>query len=248
MDWNPPDAWHKMGTFLKGLAATLPRRPRAILVVSAHWLESGFNVTTAQSPTLIYDYHGFPLHTYALQYPAAGAPQLAARITELLGHAKLPSEANPDRGFDHGMFIPMMLMFPEAEIPVVQLSLHRSLDPELHLQAGRALAPLRDEGVLIIGSGMSFHNMRGYGNPRFGPISDAFDHWLTAAVEAPAPQRYQHLVDWTQAPSARLSHPPEAEEHLLPLMVAAGAAGDDAGHHVFSDRVMETTLSAYSFG
>jgi len=146
------------------------------------------------------------------------------------------------------MFIPMMLMFPDAEIPVVQLSLHKNLDPELHLQMGRALAPLRDEGVLIIGSGMSFHNMRAYGNPKFGPVSDEFDGWLTAAVEAPAPQRHQHLVDWAQAPCARLSHPPQAEEHLLPLMVVAGAAGDESGHHVFSDRVMETTLSAYSFG
>jgi aromatic ring-opening dioxygenase catalytic subunit (LigB family) len=248
MDWNPPDAWDKMGDFLKGLAATLPQRPKAIVMVSAHWLESGFNVTTAPAPSLIYDYYGFPPHTYELKYPAPGSPLLAARISELLGNAQLPTDANPSRGFDHGMFIPMMLMFPDAEIPVVQLSLHKNLDPELHLQMGRALAPLRDEGVLIIGSGMSFHNMRAYGNPKFGPVSDEFDGWLTAAVEAPAPQRHQHLVDWAQAPSARLSHPPQAEEHLLPLMVVAGAAGDEAGHHIFSDRVMETTLSAYSFG
>jgi len=248
MDWNPPHAWNRMGDFLKGLSATLPRPPRAIVLVSAHWLESSFDVTSAARPELIYDYYGFPPHTYELQYPAPGGPQLAARITELLGHSNMASHANPSRGFDHGMFIPLMLMFPKADIPVVQLSLRSDLDPKLHLQAGHALATLRDEGVLIVGSGMSFHNMRGYGDPRFGPISDEFDRWLTAAVESEPPQREQALIDWAQAPSARLSHPPRAEEHLLPLMLVAGAAVADKGRRVFSDRVMETTLSAFSFG
>jgi aromatic ring-opening dioxygenase catalytic subunit (LigB family) len=248
MDWNPPRAWDKMAAFLKGVAATLPRRPEAILVVSAHWLESGFHVTSAPRPELIYDYYGFPPHTYALKYPASGEPRLASRIAELLGQANLASHADPSRGFDHGMFIPLMLMFPEADIPVVQVSLRRDLDPARHLQAGQALAPLRDEGVLILGSGMSFHNMRGYGDPRFGPISDQFDAWLTAAVAAETSQRQQLLIDWGQAPSARLSHPLRAEEHLLPLLVVAGAATDQPGQRVFSDRVMETTLSAFRFG
>ncbi len=248
MDWNPPHAWDRMAAFLKGMAATLPQRPEAILVISAHWLESGFNVTSAPRPELIYDYYGFPPHTYALRYPASGEPRLASRIAELLGQANLASHADPSRGFDHGMFIPLMLMFPDADIPVVQVSLRRDLDPALHLQAGRALAPLRDEGILILGSGMSFHNMRGYGDPRFGPISDQFDAWLTAAVQAEAGERQRLLVDWAQAPAARLSHPPRAEEHLLPLMVVAGAAPDQPGQRVFSDRVMETTLSAFRFG
>ena len=248
MDWNPPQAWNKMAAFLKGVSATLPRRPEAILVASAHWLESGFHVTSGPQPELIYDYYGFPPHTYALRYPASGEPRLASRITELLGQANLASHADPSRGFDHGMFIPLMLMFPDADIPVVQVSLRRDLDPARHLQAGQALAPLRDEGVLILGSGMSFHNMRGYGDPRFGPISDQFDAWLTAAVAAETSQRQQMLIDWAQAPSARLSHPLRAEEHLLPLLVVAGAATDQPGQRVFSDRVMETTLSAFRFG
>ncbi len=248
MDWNPPHAWNRMGDFLKGLASTLPQRPKAILMVSAHWLESSFDVTSGAAPELIYDYYGFPPHTYELKYPAPGEPQLAARIAALLGQAGLPSKVNPSRGFDHGMFIPLMLMFPDADIPVVQLSLNSNLDPQVHLQLGQALTTLRDEGVLIVGSGMSFHNMRGYGDPRFGPISDEFDHWLTDAVQAEPEQRHQALIDWAQAPSARMSHPPRAEEHLLPLMVVAGAAGADKGQRVFSDRVMETTLSAYSFG
>jgi aromatic ring-opening dioxygenase catalytic subunit (LigB family) len=248
MDSNPPHAWDRMAEFLKGLGATLPARPRAIVVVSAHWLESAFSVTSGEQPELIYDYHGFPSHTYDLQYPAPGEPALAARVTELLADAGLPAQQNASRGFDHGMFIPMLLMFPGADIPVVQLSLSSTLDPALHLAAGRALQALRQEGVLIIGSGMSYHNMRGYGDPRSGPISDEFDAWLTAAVQAAPPQRRQSLIEWAQAPSARLSHPPRAEEHLLPLMVVAGAAGQDPGEKVFSDRVMETTLSAFRFG
>ena len=248
MDWNPPNAWDRMAGFLKGLAAALPAPPRAIVVVSAHWLEGAFSVTSNARPDLIFDYHGFPPHTYALQYPAPGDPALAARVAELLADAGLPAQQNASRGFDHGMFIPMLLMFPAADIPVVQLSLSTTLDPALHLAAGRALQALRQEGVLIIGSGMSYHNMRGYGDPRSGPISDEFDAWLTAAVQAASPQRQQSLIDWAQAPSARLSHPPRAEEHLLPLMVVAGAAGEDAGLKVFTDRVMETTLSAFRFG
>lgn len=248
MEWQPADAWHPMADFLKRAASTLPRRPRAIVMVSAHWLEPAFTVTSGHKPALIYDYHGFPRHTYELKYPAPGEPELAARIDWLLAEARLPSRQDATRGFDHGMFIPMLLMFPEADIPVVQLSLINSLDPEVHLQAGRAIASLRDEGVLIIGSGMSFHNMQGYGAPRFGPISDAFDHWLTQTVEKPGPIRHRALADWAQAPSARLCHPSRAEEHLLPLMVVTGAAGEDAGRRIFSDRVMETTLSAFSFG
>ena len=248
MEWNPPDAWNRMGDFLKGLASTLPQQPKAILMVSAHWLESSFDLTSGTNPELIYDYYGFPPHTYELKYPAPGEPQLAARIAALLGQAGLPSKVNPSRGFDHGMFIPLMLMFPDADIPVVQLSLNSNLDPQIHLQLGQSLTTLRDEAVLIVGSGMSFHNMRGYGDPRVGPISDEFDGWLTDAVQAEPAQRHQALIDWAQAPSARMSHPPRAEEHLLPLMVAAGAAGADKGQRVFSDRVMETTLSAFSFG
>lgn len=248
MDWNPADAWTRMADFLKGLSATLPQRPTAVVLVSAHWLAPAFSVTGAAQPALIYDYSGFPPDTYTLQYPAPGQPALAQRIADLLAQAQLPAQVDPVRGFDHGVFIPLKLVFPDADIPVVQLSLRSDLDPQAHLQAGRALAGLRDEGVLIVGSGMSFHNMRGYGDPRFGPISDEFDRWLTAAVEAPPATRWQALTDWAQAPSARQSHPPRAEEHLLPLMVVAGAAQDDAGQRVFSDRVLETTLSAFRFG
>jgi aromatic ring-opening dioxygenase catalytic subunit (LigB family) len=172
---------------------------------------------------------------------------LAARIVDLLQAQGIAAQQDAKRGFDHGVFIPMKLLFPEANIPVVQLSLHTTLDPAHHLQTGRALQALREEDVLIIGSGMSFHNMRAYGNPQYGPISDEFDDWLTHAVQAEPQERDQLLAQWTQAPRARDCHPPRAEEHLLPLMTVAGAAGNSVGLKVFSDRVMETTLSAFAF-
>ena len=247
MEWNPPGIWDGMETFLRGIATTLPQRPRAILMVSAHWQTTELSVTTAEAPDLLFDYHGFPKHTYELRYPAPGDPALAARVRSLLGKAGLVCRSDSARGFDHGMFIPMLLMFPEAEIPVVQLSLRDDLDPAAHLEAGRALEPLRDEGVLIVGSGMSFHNMRAYGDARFGPVSDEFDAWLTQTCEAEPLQRTHRLARWDQAPRARLCHPLRAEEHLLPLMVAAGAASSGLGRRVYSQRVMETTLSAFRF-
>jgi aromatic ring-opening dioxygenase catalytic subunit (LigB family) len=248
MDWNPPDEWTLMADFLKNVAATLPRLPKAIVMVSAHWLKPHLAVTSGAQPELIYDYHGFPPHTYELTYPAAGAPALAAQIVQTLTTAGIASASDAHRGFDHGMFIPLKLIFPQANIPVVQLSLHNSLDPEQHLEVGRALETLRDQDILIIGSGMSFHNMRAYGNPQFGPVSDAFDDWLTKTVESSSQERNRLLANWEQAPGARQCHPPRAQEHLLPLMVVAGAAGADAGRKVFSDRVMETTVSAFCFG
>ncbi len=248
MDWNPPDAWNRMAHFLRDLAGTLPRPPVAIVVVSAHWMEPHLGVTSAAQPDLIYDYSGFPPHTYQLKYPAPGSPDLAQQIVSRLDSAGIANASHAHRGFDHGMFIPLKLIFPQANIPVVQLSLHDSMNPALHLQAGRALEPLRDQGVLIIGSGMSFHNMRAYGNPQYGPVSDAFDDWLTRAVESSPQERDRLLASWEQAPHALDCHPARAQEHLIPLMVVAGAAGEDGGGKVFSDRVLETTLSAYAFG
>ena len=248
MDWDPPHEWDRMGAFLRSMSESLPARPRAIVMVSAHWLASDVAVAAVNHPDMIFDYYGFPPHTYQLRYPAPGDPALAARIRALLSDADIPSHADAERGFDHGVFVPLLLMFPEANIPVIPISLLDSLDPAEHLAVGQALAPLRDEGVLIVGSGMSFHNMRGYRDPRFSPISDRFDEWLIDAVQAAPGERHRALSHWDQAPHARLCHPPRAEEHLLPLMVVAGAAQGDTGQFVFSDRVMQTTVSAFRFG
>jgi aromatic ring-opening dioxygenase catalytic subunit (LigB family) len=247
MDWNPADTWTRMAEFLSGLAATLPRRPKAILLVSAHWLTPTFEVGGNAKPDLIYDYYGFPEHTYQLRYGAPGSPDLAARVRGLLSADGVANGIDLTRGFDHGVFIPLKLVFPDAEIPVVQFSIRADLDAAAHIEAGRALEALRDEDVLILGSGMSFHNMRGYGNPAFGPVSDAFDAWLTSVVSADPAARNAALADWANAPGARQSHPVGGEEHLLPLMIAAGAAGDGKGQRIFGDRVMETTISAFRF-
>lgn len=248
MDWNPADTWDRMAAFLEGVAGTLPEAPRAIVLVSGHWLEPGFSVTGSARPALIYDYSGFPAHTYELTYPAPGEPALADRIVQLLGEAGEQARVDPQRGYDHGVFIPLKLMFPKADIPVVQLSLRRDMDPAAHIAAGRALAALRDDGVLVVGSGMSFHNMRGYGDPRYTPVSAKFDAWLTAAIESPTAQREALLREWASAPHARDSHPPGGEEHLLPLLVAAGAGAGSEGRKVYSEEVMKTTLSAFRFG
>lgn len=248
MDWRPADTWLRLGNWLKGVADTLPTRPRAIVLVSGHWLEPEFRLTGHSRPPLIYDYNGFPPHTYELTYPAPGDPELAMQVTRLLEQGGLATGVDAGRGFDHGVFIPLKMMFPGADIPVVQLSLRRDLDPAAHIAAGRALAPLRDQGVLVVGSGMSFHNMRGYGDSRFTPISAEFDDWLTTAVESAPAERDALLVDWTRAPHARLCHPPGAEEHLLPLLVAAGAAAASEGHKAYSEKIMETTISAFRFG
>jgi len=248
MNWQPADTWDQMADFLTSTSNRLPERPKAILIVSAHWQTREFSITASKQPELIYDYAGFPEHTYQLTYPAAGAPVLAERIGNLLNDAGLNNTQDATRGFDHGVFIPLKLMFPNADIPVVQLSLRHDLDPEAHLMAGKAIAALRDEGVLIVGSGMSFHNMRGYGDEKFTAPSVAFDDWLTNTVAADADARFAALSDWSKAPHAIESHLLGSEEHLIPLMVVAGAAGTDQGQKVYSQQVMKTQISAFQFG
>lgn len=248
MDWNwgPADTWDRMAKFLREIPQSLPEAPKALVLISAHWEEVSFTVNTAAKPSLIFDYYGFPEHTYRLEYPAPGDPELARKIFHLLSEAGLPVEA-AERGFDHGIFIPMKVAFPEAGIPIVQISLDRSLDPATHLALGRALAPLREEGVLIIGSGMSWHNLRLYGREETYALSEPFDRWLTEAVEQASPEsRNALLKSWDTAPEARTAHP--REEHLIPLLVVAGAAGDDLGKCIFRDIPLQAATSAYRFG
>jgi aromatic ring-opening dioxygenase catalytic subunit (LigB family) len=241
---DPAGNWTGMADFLKSIPASLPNRPKAILVVSGHWETHGFAFTGSAMPPLIYDYGGFPPHTYDLRYDAPGDPALATRAADLIRGAGMTATIDPARGLDHGVFIPMKVAFPDADIPVVEMSVDSDLDPALHTAAGRALAPLRDEGVLIVGSGMSFHNMRGYGDPRFTAPSEAFDQWLTAAVDADPGARADALAGWAEAPAGRLSHP--REEHLLPLMVVAGAS-QAPGHRTYAEHVLRTAVSGYRF-
>jgi aromatic ring-opening dioxygenase catalytic subunit (LigB family) len=243
--WGPADTWNATRRFLEAIAATLPAPPKAMVVISGHWEEPAFTASTAAAPELIFDYSGFPAHTYKLTWPAPGEPALALRVAEILKNAGLPSAVDPSRGYDHGVFVPLKVAFPEAGIPVVTLSLDRSLDPALHLAAGRALAPLRDEGVLIVASGMSFHNLRGYFRPETRERARAFDAWLTHGVESPAAERDALLTNWRKAPFAEYAHP--REEHLIPLMVTAGTGGDAPGARIFSDEPMGAAISAYRF-
>jgi aromatic ring-opening dioxygenase catalytic subunit (LigB family) len=243
--WGPADTWEKTRKFLEGLAESLPAVPKAILVVSGHWEEQIPTVSATAAPKLIFDYTGFPEHTYRLTWPAPGNPQLANRVVELLKSAGLQAGVDATRGFDHGVFVPLKVAFPEAKIPVVTLSLAASLDPALHLAVGRALSGLRQEGVLIVGSGMSFHNLRAYMRPETAARARRFNEWLTNAMESPAEERSELIRNWRQAPFAEFAHP--REEHLVPLFVAAGAGGDSPGKQVFFDDPMGAAISAYRF-
>jgi aromatic ring-opening dioxygenase catalytic subunit (LigB family) len=236
----------ELAGYLRSVRALPKTPPKALLVISAHWEEAVPTVMTAPNPPMFYDYYGFPPESYEITWPAPGEPALAARVQELLGAAGFETAADPKRGFDHGTFIPLKLSYPEAEVPTVQLSLKRGLDPEEHLAMGRALAPLRDEGVFLLGSGLSFHNMRAFRSQSGGAVSETFDAWLRETAALAPEERDRRLVQWASAPGARLAHP--REEHLLPLMVIAGAAGADRGETAYNGKMLGARLSAYHFG
>ena len=246
---TPPDLWDRMAAYLRSIDTSLGSRPNAILVVSGHWEAPRPTVNTAEHPSLLYDYSGFPEHTYRLTYPVSGSPSLAARVRELLAEGGLPSEKDAARGLDHGVFIPFKVMYPAADVPLVQLSLDRNRDAATHLAIGAAVMPLRDEGVLIVGSGMSYHNLREIfvNRPESNQPSEHFDRWLHETVTASDPDdRAARLIEWREAPGARASHP--TPEHLLPLLVAAGAGGNDAGTRTYNDRLMGKAVSGFQFG
>ncbi|NMO21309.1 DODA-type extradiol aromatic ring-opening family dioxygenase, partial [Pyxidicoccus fallax] len=247
MDWGPVNPFDNLAAALRGLAGSIGARPRAVLVISGHWEEDVVTVQTNPRPPMLFDYYGFPEHTYRLSYPAPGSPELAARVKSLLGTHGFPVREDAERGYDHGVFVPFLLVYPEADIPVVQLSLKNNLDPEEHLAIGRALAPLRKEGVLIVGSGLSYHNLRNI--PDRTGASEVFDRWLTEAVtDADPASRARKLIRWIEAPAARAAHP--REDHLLPLMVASGAAEEEVGRIYFTETMKGWNLrsSSYQFG
>lgn len=216
---------------LQLLARQLPR-PDAIVVISAHWEAAQATLTSGAHPALIYDYYGFPAESYRLRYPAPGAPALAARIAALLADAGIAAGLDRERGFDHGLFVPLTLMWPEADIPCLQLSLLSDLDPTRHLDMGRALAPLLRENILLLGSGFSFHNLPAFfAAPTAAgqQLNTEFEQWLHHTCTSPdltETARTRRLQQWADAPGARYCHP--REEHLLPLHVCYGAAASAA--------------------
>lgn len=239
------DAFASMGRFLGELPSLLPAKPRAIAVVTAHWETPVVTVGTRSETDLYFDYWGFPEETYRLTYPAPRDLEVAHRIATLLDEGGVAVATDAERPLDHGVFIPLMKMFPEADIPVIPISLRQDLDPAAHLEIGRAIAPLRDDGVLIIGSGLSYHNLGALGSG--GPATEAsvpFHAWLDATLTGDDIDG--QLQRWTRAPLAREVHP--RAEHLLPLMVVAGTRGDDTARRIYTDTVMGAEVGAWSFG
>jgi len=245
MGLDPTDV-AKLTFYLRSVRDLPKSPPKALLVVSAHWEAPVATVMTSAKPPMLYDYYGFPPASYQLTWPAPGEPKVAGRVRELLSGAGFETAADDRRGFDHGTFVPLKLTYPDADVPTVQLSLLSSLDPAEHLAMGRALAPLRDEGVFLVGSGMSYHNMRGFRDSSGRSASDTFDAWLQETAPLAPPLRDERLAAWTKAPAARAAHP--REEHLLPLMVVAGAAGADVGRIAYSERFMGARISGVHFG
>ena len=234
------DAGHKaMINFMVQLPSQL-RKPDTILVISAHWEENIATLLGAQTPAMLYDYYGFPDEAYAITYPAPGSPELAHRIASLLMKNNISSRIDQQRGFDHGLFIPLKMMYPQADIPCLQLSLLRGLNPTAHIALGRALRELMRDNILVVGSGFSFHNMNAFSMQEINApdqANDAFQNWLIEVCTGPLSQaeREQLLIEWQKAPSARYCHP--REEHLLPLHVCLGMAAKPAAA-IFDDYIM----------
>jgi len=241
------DPSHKaMVAFMSQLPSRL-RKPDAILVISAHWEESVATLIGAQNPPLFYDYYGFPDEAYEITYPAPGNPGLANRIAELLNRNNIPARIDPERGFDHGLFIPLKLIYPQADIPSTQLSLLRGLKTAAHIALGKALRELMHENILVIGSGFSFHNMSAFVWQEINkpdPANDGFQDWLIDVCTGPIAQheREHRLIEWEKAPSARYCHP--REEHLMPLHVCLGMA-DKRATVVFDDYILGKRALAF---
>ena len=234
------DSGHQaMIDFMMRLPSKLTK-PDAILVISAHWEENNATLLGAPNPPMFYDYYGFPDEAYEISYPAPGHPALAERITGLLEKNKISARIDPDRGFDHGLFIPLKLMYPEADIPTLQLSLLRGLNPRAHIELGNSLRELTNEKILVLGSGFSFHNQNAFFGSELGAPdqkNDAFQDWLieTCTGSFSQEEREQRLIEWEKAPSARYCHP--REEHLLPLHVCLGMSSKPA-EVVFDDQIL----------
>ena len=233
---------------LAAMPAEIGATPAAVLMISAHWEEPEFTLTAHPRPPMVYDYYGFPDYTYRIRYDAPGEPALAERARALIQAAGLPARLDAERGFDHGAFTPLKVIYPQADVPIVQLSLKQGLDAEIHLALGRAIAPLREQGVLIVGSGLSYHNLRQFFSPHGWAPSREFDAWLNGVLlGGSADDRGKLLARWEAAPAARAAHP--REEHLLPLHVAVGAAGSDPAQLSYHEKdfLGGLTVSSYRF-
>jgi len=242
------DAGHKEMVACLRAIAEKTAKPSAVIVVSAHWEENVPTITSGANPVLIYDYYGFPEESYSIEYPCFGEPMLADRIYSVLKNAGITARLDAQRGFDHGLYVPLKIMYPDADIPCVQLSLVNNLNPAEHLHIGQALQDLEYENLLVIGSGFSFHNMAAFYAPETKEsiaMNESFENWLVESCSNPAmneKERSHRFMQWTKAPSARYCHP--REEHLLPLHVCYGLAQTSCSE-CFTLRILNKKSSMY---
>lgn len=234
--------------FMKQLPSRI-KKPEAILLVSAHWEENIPTLLGSSYPSMLYDYYGFPEESYSITYPAPGNPDLAGRIARILTKAGIPNKIDNIRGFDHGLYVPLMLMYPAADIPALQLSLVKGLNPAKHVEMGKALRKLMNENILVIGSGFSFHNMEAFSwlpDNLPDPANENFQDWLceTCTGSLSQAEREHRLIDWVLAPSARYCHP--REDHLLPLHVCAGM-GNGPAKKIFDDFILGKRALAFEW-
>lgn len=227
---------------------TILAYPSVIIVISAHWEENIPTITSGATPSLIYDYYGFPPESYEIKYPAPGNPNLSNKILNILESEGINANLTDQRGFDHGLFVPLKIIYPNAEIPCIQISLIKGLNPVEHIQLGKALAGLDEENLLVIGSGFSFHNLRALFAPSTAESqskNESFENWLINTCtdkNLDETEREKRLVNWEQAPAARFCHP--REEHLIPIHVCYGITRSPA-NQVFTFNVMGKKASAY---
>ncbi len=236
----------KMIEFMKNLPTHL-KRPDAIVVISAHWEESVFTIQSGEAPDMMYDYYGFPKEAYSIKYPCKGNPELSHKIAQLFSENGIEYIENDKRAYDHGSYIPLKMMYPESDIPVLQISLNHNLDPLTHIKMGKALRTLLNENILFIGSGFSFHNMRAFdfnGEIVRDPLNDSFQDKLIEVCcnEENEEDRIASLISWKDFPNARYAHP--REEHLLPLLVCAGLS-ETVGSKIFDDYILGKRALAF---
>ncbi|HHX60028.1 MAG TPA: dioxygenase [Epulopiscium sp.] len=232
--------------FMKDLPYKI-KKPDSIIVISAHWEEDIVTIQSGSEPDIMYDYYGFPEASYNIKYPCKGDRDLALKIAGLFKNNGIVYRLDDKKAYDHGSYIPLKIMYPDADIPVLQISLQGNLDPLTHLNIGKALRPLLEENVLIIGSGFSFHNMRAFdfdGNNIEDTVNNEFQDKLIEICcdEKDEEKRMESFINWGDIPGARYCHP--REEHLLPLLVCAGLS-QDVGTKVFDDYILGKRATAF---
>lgn len=247
--FGDPEGYENLKRFLKNLGEEYSNKIKAILVISGHWEEKVPTINFSENSNLLYDYYGFPEYTYHLTWLARGNVKFAEKVEQLLNKNGFETAREYNRGYDHGVFVPLMIAFPKPEVPIIQMSLIQGLDPQKHINMGKAIEPLREDGVLIIGSGMSYHNLQSFfsNDPKVKEISEDFDNWLNETITSHNNQeRETKLKNWQKAPGASFSHP--RSEHLVPLFVCVGAGNNDQATQVYSDYLMGAKISAFAFG